>query len=35
MDVLNHRLSGNYAEFRKLELAAAINRLRTLKVEQK
>ena len=35
LDVLNPRLSSDYAEFRKLELAAAINRLRTLKVEQK
>jgi predicted ABC-class ATPase len=35
LDVLTPRLSGDYAEFRKLELAAAINRLRTLKVEQK
>ncbi|GJM15367.1 MAG: ATPase [Thermodesulfobacteriota bacterium] len=33
LDVLNPKLSGNYAEFRKLELAAAINRLKTLKVE--
>jgi len=35
LDVLTPRLSGDYAEFRKLELAAAINRLRTLEVEQK
>lgn len=35
LDVLNPRLSSDYAEFRKLELVAAINRLRTLKVEQK
>lgn len=35
LDVLDPRLSGDYAEFRKIELAAAINRLRTLKVEQK
>ena len=35
LDVLNKKLSGNYAEFRKLELAAAINRLRTLEVERK
>jgi len=35
LDVLNPRLSGDYAEFRKLELTAAINRLRTLKVQQK
>ncbi|TFG75705.1 MAG: ATPase [Thermodesulfobacteriales bacterium] len=35
LDILTPRLSGNYAEFRKIELAAAINRLRTLRVEQK
>jgi hypothetical protein len=35
LDVLNPRLSSDYAEFRKLEFVAAINRLRTLKVEQK
>ena len=29
------RISGGYAEFRSLELIAAINRLRTLEVEQK
>ncbi|NIT03158.1 MAG: ATPase, partial [Candidatus Latescibacteria bacterium] len=29
------RISGGYAEFRSLELTAAINRLRTLEVEQK
>lgn len=33
LDVLNPGLSGEYAEFRKIELAAVINRLRTLKVE--
>jgi len=33
LDVLNNRLVGNYAAFRGLELAAAINRLRTLKVK--
>jgi predicted ABC-class ATPase len=35
LDVISPRISGNYAEFRKIELAAAINRLRTLEVEQK
>ena len=35
LDVIGIRISGGYAEFRKIELAAAINRLRTLKVEQK
>ena len=35
LDVLNPHLYENYAEFRKLEFVAAINRLRTLKVEQK
>jgi len=35
LDVLNPRLQGHYAEFRKIELAAAINRLRTLRAEQK
>lgn len=35
LDVLKKKVTGNYAEFRKLELAAAINRLRTLHVEQK
>jgi len=35
LDVLKKKVSGNYAEFRKLELAAAINRLRTLEVRQK
>lgn len=33
MDVLSHRKEGHYAIFRKLELAAAINRLRSLRVE--
>jgi len=32
LDVLDPRLMGNYARFRKQELAAALNRLRTLKV---
>jgi hypothetical protein len=35
LDVISTRISGSYAEFRKIELAAAINRLRTLEVEQK
>ncbi len=35
LDVIGRRISGDYAEFRKIELAAAINRLRTLRVEQK
>ena len=33
LDVLHSRLEGNHAAFRGLELAAAINRLRTLKVK--
>jgi predicted ABC-class ATPase len=32
LDTLQSRLAGNYAEFRRFELAAAINRLRTLRV---
>jgi predicted ABC-class ATPase len=35
LDVLSSRPVGDYAEFRGLELAAAINRLRTLAVRQK
>lgn len=35
LDVIGRVIAGNYAEFRKLELAAAINRLRMLRVEQK
>lgn len=35
LDVLKNKVTGNYAEFRRLELAAAINRLRTLSMEQK
>jgi hypothetical protein len=35
LDVLSTKPVGNYAEFRGLELAAAINRLRTLSVRQK
>lgn len=35
LDVLNPRLVGNYAQFQGLELAAAINRLRTLSVQKK
>jgi predicted ABC-class ATPase len=34
LDILGPWPAGNYAGFRKLELAAAINRLRTLKVKQ-
>jgi predicted ABC-class ATPase len=34
LDILGPWPAGNYAGFRKLELAAAINRLRTLKVQQ-
>ncbi len=34
LDILSPWPVGNYAGFRKLELAAAINRLRTLKVKQ-
>ncbi|MCO6486877.1 MAG: ABC-ATPase domain-containing protein [Phaeodactylibacter sp.] len=33
MDVLSYRKEGHYAAFRKLELAAALNRLRSLRVE--
>ena len=32
LDVLDRRLVGNLARFRRFELAAAINRLRTLEV---
>ncbi|RKY66280.1 MAG: ATPase, partial [Candidatus Latescibacterota bacterium] len=35
LDVLSPRPVGDYAAFRGLELAAAINRLRTLSVSQK
>ncbi len=35
LDVISPRISGSYAEFRKIELSAAINRLRMLEVEQK
>lgn len=35
LDVISPRISGGYAEFRKIDLAAAINRLRTLEVRQK
>jgi predicted ABC-class ATPase len=35
LDVLNRRPVGDYAKFRGLELAAAINRLRTLSVQDK
>jgi hypothetical protein len=34
LDVLNLRPAGDYAGFRKLELAAAINRLRTLGIKK-
>jgi len=34
LDVIGDRPTGDYAAFRKIELAAAINRLRTLKVRQ-
>jgi predicted ABC-class ATPase len=35
LDVINPRPVGDYAVFRRLELAAAVNRLRTLDVRQK
>ncbi len=35
LDVLSSGTRGDYAEFRTLELAAAINRITTLKIEQK
>jgi len=35
LDILHSGLQGDYAMFRKLELAAAINRMRTLKMSQK
>ncbi len=35
LDSLNTRPIGDYAYFRELELASAINRLRTLSVKQK
>ncbi len=35
LDVLNPTLSGEYAEFRKIELVAAINRIKGLEVETK
>lgn len=35
LDSIKDKTTGSYAEFRKLELAAAINRLRTLEVRQK
>lgn len=35
LDILSPRLSGDYAEFRKIEFAALINRLSTLKVKQR
>lgn len=35
LDVLSRRRAGNYAAFRPFELAAAINRLRTVRMKQK
>jgi len=35
LDILDSDLSGNYAEFRRIELVSALNRLNCLKVEQK
>ena len=35
LDVLDRRLVGDHARFRRLELAAALDRLRTLQVEQR
>lgn len=35
LDVLNPDLAKNYSEFRKIELAAALNRIKSLKVEHK
>ena len=34
LDILNPRPVGNFASFRGLELAAAMNRLRTLRVKK-
>jgi len=34
LDVLSPHITGDIARFRALELAAAINRMRTLKVSQ-
>ena len=34
IDILSDKTSGNRAEFRMLELACALNRMRTLKMEQ-
>ena len=34
IDTLSERISGNLAEFRMLELACAVNRMRTLKMDQ-
>lgn len=34
LDIINRKINGEYAFFRKIELASAINRLRTLKVKQ-
>jgi len=35
LDVLSRRVAGEYAAFRRFELAAALNRLRTLEVRQR
>ena len=35
LDILNERISGNFALFREIELICALNRLRTLKIEQR
>ncbi len=35
LDILHPGLQGDYAMFRKLELAAAVNRMRTLEISQK
>jgi methyltransferase-like protein len=35
LNVIGHQTNENYAMFRKFELAAALNRLRTLKIKQK
>ncbi len=34
LDIINRKINGEYAFFRKIELASAINRLRTLKMKQ-
>lgn len=35
LDMLDERIYGHYAEFRVLEIACAINRLRDIKMTQK